>query len=92
MQAQLKRLYNEGYQINIFQYLENNSELIILEKDKKTFFMDIEDVLHTLDDKPELIIDKLIKVLLFSGDFDLIDYAINKKFKTVDVSFKNKNF
>lgn len=92
MKEILKRLYNEGYEINIFQYLKNSSELIMLEKNKTPIYSDYKDKINFLALTHEYIINKLINTLLFSGQFELKEYTINEESKTINIVFKNLYF
>ena len=92
MKEMLKRLYNEGYEINIFQYLKNSSELINLVKNQAPLYSDYNDTIIYLSYTPEQIIDKLINILLFNKQFELKDYTKDDYTKTVNIQFKNLYF
>ncbi len=93
MKEQLKKYYNQGYIIDIYNYIfissTQISELIRLNKNFKNYLLDKNGYLIELKENPEKIIDKIINELFFNNkEYLLTQFDIDKNNKIIDISFK----
>ena len=93
MKEQLKKYYNQGYIIDIYNYIfidsTQISELIRLNKNFKNYLLDKNGYLIELKKNHEKIIDKIINELFFNNkEYLLTQFDIDKNNKIIDISFK----
>lgn len=93
MKEQLKKYYNQGYIIDIYNYIfidsTQISELIRLNKNFKNYLLDKNGYLIELKENHEKIIDKIINELFFNNkEYLLTQFDIDKNNKIIDISFK----
>ena len=93
MKEQLKKYYNQGYIIDIYNYIfissTQISELIRLNKNFKNYLLDKDGYLIELKENSEKIIDKIINELFFNNkEYLLTQFDIDKNNKIIDISFK----